>query len=83
MSDFVTTLLVLIGLSFLFNFVFELLFNSFVNYIFKICVKQRTAIKQVKRFLMRKRGESNWSDEDFLVCLDYLDCGEGKVENVN
>ena len=83
MSDFVTTLLVLIGLSFLFNFVFELLFNSYVNFIFKICVKQRTAIKRVKKFLIRKREESNWCDEDFLVCLDYLDFGEGKVENVD
>ena len=83
MNNFVVTLLVLLGLSFFFDFVFRFLFDAFLHYLFKTCVKQRVGINKTLKYLESKSKGTMWTNADMDFCVSHLKCLRGEDEDVD
>ena len=78
MNNFVITLLILLGLSFFFDFVFRFIFDAFLHYLFKTCVKQRVGINKTLKYLESKSLGTVWGNSDLEYCKSHLKCLEGE-----
>ena len=83
MIDFIKVFLTCLVLCFLFEFVFRAIFDSFLHFLFKTCVRQRVGINKTIKYLESKSLGTVWGNSDLEYCKSHLKCLEGEDKDAN